>query len=298
MDCVDGVDRYRDIVPDFELFKAILHQPLPVSARINTLKIDRQTLLERLERKGIGYRSLSWYPLGLRLDTESPGRLAEHSLGYIHIQEEVSMIPPHVLQPQAGEAVLDLCSSPGSKTTQISQQMNNLGLVVANEPSLSRLAPLRSNCERLGAINVAITRYDGRRFPGCLFDRVLVDAPCSGEGRARKDLGNCERSSLKRSLGLQPLQKGLLKRAVNLVKPGGVVVYSTCTYAPEENEMVVESVLGEAHLERISIQGLKACTGLTVWGGVRHSNDLLLCSRYYPHLNDTGGFFVAKLIRN
>ena len=295
---MDSIDRYREIVPDFDLFKEILHQPLPVSARINTLKMDSQTLLERLQRKGIGYRSLSWYPLGLRLDIDSPGRLAENVLGYFHIQEEVSMIPPLVLQPQAGETVLDLCSSPGSKTTQISQQMDNQGLVIANEPSLSRIAALRSNCERLGAVNVAITRYDGRRFPGGLFDRVLVDAPCSGEGRARKDMGICGRSNLKRSLGLQPLQKGLLKRAVNLVKPGGVVVYSTCTYAPEENEMVVESVLGEAHLERISIPGLKACPGLTVWNGVEHSNDLLLCSRYYPHLNDTGGFFVAKLIRN
>ena len=208
------------------------------------------------------------------------------------------MIPPLVLQPQPGETVLDLCSAPGSKTTQISQQMDNRGIVIANEPSLSRITPLRSNCERLGAINVAITRYDGRRFPNQLFDRILVDVPCSGEGRARKDLGICGRSSLKRSLGLQALQKGLLKRAINLVKPGGVVVYSTCTYAPEENEIVVESVLDEAHLDKISIPGLVDSPGITKWNGVEHSNDLLLCARYYPHYNDTGGFFVAKLIKN
>ncbi|MFB3764865.1 MAG: NOL1/NOP2/sun family putative RNA methylase [Methanotrichaceae archaeon] len=292
------IDRYRDIIPDFDSFLAISSEPLPISARINTLKINSQILLERFVRKGIGCRPLSWYTLGLRLDVKSPGKLAEHTLGYIHIQEEVSMIPPLVLQPEPGETVLDLCSAPGSKTTQISQQMDNRGLVVANEPTLSRITPLRSNCERLGAINVAITRYDGRRFPTYLFDRVLVDAPCSGEGRARKDLGICERSSLKRSLGLQALQKGLLKRAINLVKPGGVVVYSTCTYAPEENEAVVESVLGEAHLEKISFSGLRDCPGIIEWNGEEHSNDLLLCARYYPHYNDTGGFFVAKLIRN
>lgn len=295
---MDPLDRYRDIVPNFELFKSILHEPMPVSARINTLKIDRQLLLEQFERKGICCRSLSWYPLGLRLDVNSPGKLAEHALGYIHIQEEVSMIPPLVLLPEPGETVLDLCSAPGSKTTQIAQQMDNRGLVIANEPSLSRITPLRSNCERLGAVNVAITRYDGRRFPNHRFDRVLVDAPCSGEGRARKDLGICERSSLKRSLGLQALQIGLLKRAINLVKPGGVVVYSTCTYAPEENELVVESVLDEAHLEKISIPGLKDSPGITEWNGAEHRNGLLLCARYYPHLNDTGGFFVAKLIKN
>lgn len=293
-----SLERYRNIVPDFELFKAVLNKPLPASARINTLKIDRQMLLERLQRKGVGFKSLGWYPLGLRLNVDSPGKLIEHALGYIHIQEEVSMIPSLVLQPHAGETVLDLCSAPGSKTTQISQQMENQGLVIANEPSLSRIAALRSNCERLGAINVATTRYDGRMFPDCIFDRILVDAPCSGEGRSRKNPSICSRSDLKRSLGLQPLQKGLLKRAINLVKPEGVVVYSTCTYAPEENEMVVESVLDEAHLDKISIPGLKACPGLTVWNGVEHSNDLLLCSRYYPHLNDTGGFFVAKLIKN
>ncbi|MGA9098331.1 MAG: RsmB/NOP family class I SAM-dependent RNA methyltransferase [Methanotrichaceae archaeon] len=295
---MDSLDRYRNIVPDFEHFKAILNVPMPVSARINTLKIGRQILLEHFERKGIGYRSLSWYPLGIRLDVKSPGKLAEHTLGYIHIQEEVSMIPPLVLQPQPGETILDLCSAPGSKTTQISQQMDNRGIVIANEPSLARITPLRSNCERLGAINVAITRYDGRRFPNQLFDRILVDVPCSGEGRARKDLGICGRSSLKRSLGFQALQKGLLKRAINLVKPGGVVVYSTCTYAPEENEIVVESVLDEAHLDKISIHGLVDSPGITKWNGVEHSNDLLLCARYYPHYNDTGGFFVAKLIKN
>lgn len=295
---MDHLDRYREIIPDFEHFRAILSEPMPISARINTLKIDRSSLLERLERKCIGYRPLSWYFLGLRLDIEKPGKLVENLLGYIHIQEEVSMVPPLVLDPQPGEEVLDLCAAPGSKTTQIAQAMNNRGLVVANEPSLARVTPLRSNCERLGITNAAITRYDGRRFPDHLFDRVLVDAPCSAEGRARRDQGVCSRSSLKKSLDIQVLQRGLLRRAVSLTKPGGVIVYSTCTYAPEENELVVEHVLEEAHLERVSISGLKECPGVAEWDGVKHSDELKLCARYYPHKNDTGGFFVAKLIKD
>ncbi len=295
---MDPLERYRDIVPDFDGFKAILSKPLPISARINTLKIDRSRLLERLERKGIGFRPFGWYSLGLRLDTTRPGKLAEHLLGYIHIQEEVSMVPPLVLDPQPGEEVLDLCAAPGSKTTQIAQQMNNQGLVIANEPSLARITPLRSNCERLGITNVATTRYDGRRFPDHLFDRVLVDAPCSAEGRARRDFDVCSRSSLKKSLDIQVLQRGLLRKAVRLAKPGGVIVYSTCTYAPEENELVVEHVLDEAHLESISIPGLKECQGINEWDGTKHSDDLKLCARYYPHKNDTGGFFVAKLIKD
>src|SRR5512137_2337910 len=105
--------------------------------------------------------------------------------------------------------------------------MGNRGLVVANEPSLARIAPLRSNCERLGVLNVAITRYDGRRFPRGPFDRVLVDAPCSSEGRARRSLGLIGKCSCQRSLDLQVLQKGLLENAVRIAKSGGTVVYST-----------------------------------------------------------------------
>jgi 16S rRNA C967 or C1407 C5-methylase (RsmB/RsmF family) len=176
--------------------------------------------------------------------------------------------------------------------------MKNRGLVIANEPSLGRVAPLRSNCERLGVLNVAITRYDGRNFPRGPFDRVLVDAPCSSEGRERKGPGVLARSSFKKSLDLQALQIGLLKNALRLVKTGGIVVYSTCTYAPEENELVVQTCLDVARLEKISIPGLKECPGVTEWNGEPLDNNLMHCARYYPHLNDAGGFFVAKIIKN
>jgi NOL1/NOP2/sun family putative RNA methylase len=292
MDCPE---RYRHIIPDFQGFWEIGCRPVGCSVRINTLKASRSFLLHRLAEKALEFRPFSWYTLGLRLEAEKPGKLEEHLLGYFHVQEEVSMVPPLVLDPQPGELVLDLCASPGSKTTQISQQMQNCGLVVANEPSLSRISPLRANCERLGAVNVAITRYDGRRFPGQLFDRVLADVPCSGEGRARKDPEIWKRSSRRRSLDLQALQEGLLSRAVELTKPGGTIVYSTCTYAPEENELVVEKVLDRARLERISLPGLHSSPGLQSWEGRVLDSELERCARYYPHQNDTGGFFVAKL---
>ncbi|NTV27692.1 MAG: RsmB/NOP family class I SAM-dependent RNA methyltransferase [Methanothrix sp.] len=295
---MNHLERYRDIVPDFEAFRAVQCLPLCNSIRINTLKIKRAQLLERLDGAGIGYQVFTWYPLGLKLDVVGPGKTQENLLGYIHIQEELSMVPPIVLDPHPGEQILDLCASPGSKTTQISQMMNNRGLVIANEPSLGRVAPLRSNCERLGVLNVAVTRYDGRNFPRGPFDRVLVDAPCSSEGRERKGPGVLARSSSKKSLDLQALQIGLLKNALRLVKSGGVVVYSTCTYAPEENELVVQTCLDVARLEKISIPGLKECPGITEWNGDPLDNDLMHCARYYPHLNDAGGFFVAKIIKN
>jgi len=296
---MEWLDRYRDMIPDFDAFRAVQSLALPSSCRINTLKIKRSALLDRFSESGIDYQSFTWYPLGLKLNLESPGKLVENLLGYIHIQEELSMVPPLVLDPQPGELVLDMCASPGSKTCQISQMMKNLGRVIANEPSLARIAPLRSNCERLGVMNVAITRYDGRRFPShaLQFDRVLVDAPCSSEGRERRGPGVLCKSSSKRSMDLHRLQIDLLKNALRLAKPGGVVVYSTCTYAPEENELVVEKVLDLARLESISIPGLVACPGLTQWSGRSLNHELRKTARYYPHLNDTGGFFVAKLVK-
>ena len=294
---MDYLDRYREIVPDYDAFQAIQCLPLYNSARINTLKIKREKLLERLEEEGVLFQSFAWYPLGLKLDIESPGKLLENLLGYIHIQEELSMVPPLVLDPQPGESILDLCASPGSKTTQISQMMENRGLVIANEPSLARVAPLRSNCERLGVLNVAVTRYDGRNFPRGPFDRVLVDAPCSSEGRERRGPGVLSRCSSERSLDLQVLQIGLLKNALRLTKPGGVVVYSTCTYAPEENELVVQEALGEAEefrLEKVCIPGLQECPGITQWNGKRLNDELSVHCPLLPSYQRHGRFLCRQ----
>ena len=294
---MDHLDRYRRIIPDYPLFCEAMIQPLPVCVRINSLKTSADDLMSRLDRARLSYRRLGWYRCGLRLDGIRPGLLIEHLMGHIHPQEESSMIPPLVLDPQPGEKVLDLCASPGSKTTQIAQMMENDGLLVANDPSPGRIVALRANCERLGAANVVVTRCDGRAFPRYEFDRVLVDAPCSGEGMARKDLSVLKRCNLKRSLGLQRLQQALLGRAVDLTRRGGVIVYSTCTYAPEENEAVVESVLDRVRLIDVDIPGLARSHGLDAWDGNEFGDSMGLCARYYPHHNDTGGFFVAKLIK-
>ena len=297
---MEGLERYRAIVPDFERFVETMARPLPVTARINTLKTDRDRLLFRLREAKVAYRPFSWYSLGLELEVKKPGNLIENLMGHIHVQEEISMVSPVVLDPKPGEMVLDLCAAPGSKTTQIASMMENRGLLVANDPANNRVAALRSNCERAGAINVVVTRYDGRRFPSQKFDRVLVDAPCTGQGMARKDLSVLDRWSLKRSLGLQRLQRALLKRATDLAKPGGTVVYSTCTFAPEENEAVVSWVaerVPQVRLEKVSIPDLESCPGLVEWDGSPFGHEMERCARYYPHQNDTGGFFVAKLIK-
>ncbi|RLI37180.1 RsmB/NOP family class I SAM-dependent RNA methyltransferase [Candidatus Bathyarchaeota archaeon] len=295
--------RYERIIPGFREFLECLRNPLPKTVRINTLKASVEEVLSGLEERGVEFEPLGWYEHGIKLlNVEKPGNMLEYFLGFIHPQEEVSMIPPLLMELQHGELVLDLCAAPGSKATQISQLMANTGHVVANDVSLSRLSLLRDNYERLGVLNMSVTMYDGRRFPlVCQFDKVLVDAPCSCEGVIRKDF------SVLRALGkhaywrMHKLQRALLLRATRLVKPGGLIVYSTCTFAPEENELVVDYVLKRTRdlleIEPLELQGLKYAPGLTEWGGRELHPDLVYCARFYPHFNDTGGLFVAKLRR-
>jgi len=292
--------RYERIIPRFSEFLKYLERPLPKTVRINTLKAEVEDVLAGLEERGIEFERLSWYEHGIKLfNVEKPGNLLEYFLGFIHPQEEVSMIPPLLMELQPGELVLDLCAAPGSKATQISQILANTGHVVANDVSLSRLSLLRDNYERLGVLNMSVTMYDGRRFPlVCQFDKVLVDAPCSCEGVIRKDYGVLRALGPRTYWRMHRLQRALLLRAVRLVRPGGLVIYSTCTFAPEENELVVDYVLRQVRgieLEPIELEGLRFVPGLTEWEGRELHPDLACCARFYPHLNDTGGLFVAKL---
>jgi len=294
--------RYERVIPRFLDFLAYMAKPLPRTVRVNTLKAGVEEVMASLEERGVEFESLGWYEHGLKLlNVEKPGNLLEYFLGLVHPQEEVSMIPPLLMELQPGELVLDLCAAPGSKATQIAQLMDNTGHVVANDVSSTRIRLLRDNYERLGVLNMSVITYDGRRFPPvCEFDKVLVDVPCSCEGVVRKDY------SVLRQLGpglykrMHRLQRGLLLRAVRLVRPGGLVVYSTCTFAPEENELVVDYVLKRVEgLEVLPVElpGLRHEPGLTEWGGRELHPDLALCARFYPHLNDTGGLFVAVLRR-
>lgn len=294
---MNPMERYREIIPEFDRFLASMETPLPVTAWVNTLKAAVSDVMARLDDAGVALRPMGWNPLGFRLDVERPGRLIEHHIGHIHIQEEISMVPAHVLDPKPGEEILDLCASPGGKTAQISAGMMNTGMVVANDSSGPRIVALRSNLERLGVLNAAVTMYDGRRFPDYLFDRALVDAPCSSEGTCRRNPAALMRSGLKRSLDLQRLQVALLRRALSLTKTGGTVVYSTCTFAPEENEAVISKVMDMADLRDATVPGLVSSPGLVGWGDQIYGDEMARCARYYPHQNDTGGFFVALLVR-
>ena len=179
--------------------------------------------------------------------------------------------------------------------------MDDSGLLVANDNNLGRLSALRFNTERLGLTNVAVTRQDARNFslkPLSLsaFDRTLVDAPCSCEGTIRKNPDALDKWSISHIEGVAGVQKGILRRAVQATREGGTVVYSTCTFAPEENEAVVDHVLENEACRVMAFEtGLVSSPGITEWEGETYNDSVEKTQRFYPHYNDTGGFFCAKL---
>ncbi len=187
-----------------------------------------------------------WHPGAYRLPAETDAaRRLPYLAGWYHLQEEVSLLPVHLLDPRPGERVLDLCAAPGNKTAQIAVHVGSTGVVVANDLSEQRMNVLRTTRDRLGLLNLVFSAEDARRFqtPERLFDRVLADVPCSCEGTVRKYPHAIRHASLQNSLRLASIQRDILLRAVVCCRPGGRIVYSTCTFAPEENEAVVDAVL-------------------------------------------------------
>lgn len=298
---MEQLERYRPIVDDAEAFFAACRRPLPRTVRVNSLKTDRQTVQSTLRSAGIETTPVEWHDRLLTVGDETPGATLPWYLGWIYGQEEVSALPVTLLGPERGETVLDVAAAPGSKTTQIAEAMADTGRVIANDSNLGRIAPLRSNTERLGITNTAVTHSDGRALSLAPFevdavDRTLVDVPCSGEGTIRKNPDALANWSVDRIEGIAGVQKGLLKRAISLTKPGGRIVYSTCTFAPEENEGVLDHVLSETDV-RICPQQLPvdSTPGVTAWQGQSYDERVRRADRIYPHHNDTGGFFCATL---
>ena len=231
------------------------------------------------------------------------GRALEHLLGYYYVQELASMLPVLVLEPKPNELILDLCSAPGSKTTQLSATMSNTGTITANEVSLGRIKILASNLERCGCSNVIITKKEGEAFCKKLkkaefyFDKILVDAPCSSEGTLRTTPKSYLMWNIKTIKNLPRIQKNLISSALEILKPNGVLVYSTCTHAPEENEGVVNKILKEfdnVEIEEINLP-LKHREGITSWENQTYNQRVKKCARIYPQDNNTEGFFIAKL---
>lgn len=291
--------RYRGLVDDWPAFIRSMAQPLPTCLWANPLRTDGPALGRILAEEGLAPRPLAWHPGAFLINRERGfGARWWYLAGLAHCQEEASLLPVTLLDLHPGQRVLDLCAAPGGKTAQIAMALDNRGTVIANDVRLERLRALRANVNRLGLVNVTTTACNGARYPldAGAFDRVLLDAPCNCEGTLRKH-GPMPAS------GSAPnhsrLQLALLRRAVELCRAGGRIVYSTCTFAPEENEQVVHEVLqifGDA-LTLIRPQNfpLRSAPGLTHWNGKALDPRLADSLRLWPHHNNTGGFYMAVL---
>ena len=298
---MDPLARYEPIVDDYEAFRAACERPLAVVVRVNTIKTTVERATAALDEEGVGYERVGWSDTLLTVDTDRPGNTWPSFHGWLHGQEEVSAIPAVVLDPNPGECVWDACAAPGSKTCQIAALMNDDGVVVANDRNMGRLSALRFNAERLGVTSVAVTQEDARNFSLDAFgfesfDSALVDVPCSGEGTIRKNRAALDDWTESHVEGIAGVQKGILQRAIHATKAGGTVVYSTCTFAPEENEAVLDHVLRAEDCRLVEFDvGLEHAPGVTEWEGQEFDPAVRKAQRFYPHLSDTGGFFCAKL---
>lgn len=289
-------------------FFDISYTKTPSSIRCNTLKISVKELKTRLENYGWKLRQpFAKFPEVMIIKSVlKPGELGktkEHLLGYYYVQEISSMLPMLALQPKEGDFVLDLCSSPGSKTTQAAAMMNNGGTIIANEISLGRIGILNSNLERCGVANTIVTRKEGvalcERFlkkTQFRFDKILVDAPCSGEGTLRKSPRTLEMWNINMIKKIAGTQRRLAEAALKILKAGGTMIYSTCTLAPEENEMIIDGLIKKFDIEVKQLKlPLKFRAGICEWEGKELSGECNKCLRLYPQDNNTDGFFVTKI---
>ncbi|PPQ83329.1 hypothetical protein CVT25_003968 [Psilocybe cyanescens] len=278
--------------------------PRPVTIRTNTLRTRRRDLAQSLVNRGVNLEPIGkWTNVGLQVfESNVPiGATPEYLAGHYMLQAASSFLPVIALSPQPNERVLDMASAPGGKTTHMAALMQNTGVVFANDANKTRTKSLTANVHRLGCKNVVICSYDGREFPKVMggFDRVLLDAPCSGTGVISKDPSVKINKSERDFTLLSHLQKQLILCAIDSVSPesktGGYVVYSTCSVTVEENEAVVDYALRKRPNVKLVETGLEfGREGFTKYRGKTFNPSLNLTRRFYPHVHNMDGFYVAK----
>lgn len=289
----------RLLCGEYEAFAASCEKERQYGLRRNPLKGSEEKFMMAIP---FPLEKISWAREGYFYDAESrPGRHVLHEAGAYYIQEPSAMAVAEILDPRPGERILDLCAAPGGKSTQIAGRMQGQGLLVANEVIGDRARVLSQNVERMGAFNCVVCSEKPERmavlFPG-FFDRVLVDAPCSGEGMFRKDgaaAGEWSPEAVKMCANRQAM---ILEEAAKMVKPGGVLTYSTCTFSPEENEGTISAFLRtheEYYIEETAFEGIFS-PGRADWitepaAGIEHT------LRLWPHLIRGEGHYVARLRR-
>ncbi len=296
--------RFKDLLgEEFPAFSASLNREPIQGLRVNTLKTEAQKLSQRLPYL---LEAVPWSPCGFVIKENkelSASKHPFHLAGAYYLQEPSAMAVAEVLTPEPGERVLDLCAAPGGKSTHIVCLMKNRGLLVANETHPQRAWELVKNLERWGARNTVILNEHPTRLAALFqdfFDKVLVDAPCSGEGMFRKSENARREWSYAQVQSCALRQLAILKQAAQTVRPGGTLVYSTCTFNPQENEEVVYAFLKEQpHFELANIpQAIGFSRGRADWIHVSTERvPLERAIRLWPHLCQGEGHFIAAMVR-
>merc|ERR1719150_1798154 len=300
------VEKFMQLFPVSEIMDVLEANEVqrPVTIRTNSLKTRRRDLAQALINRGVNLDPVGkWSKVGLVVYSASVplGATPEYLAGHYILQGAPSLLPVMALAPQVNERVLDMASAPGGKTTHIAALMNNTGMVLANDANRDRCKAVVGNCHRLGITNTVISNYDGRKLPKIMtgFDRVLLDAPCSGTGVISKDESAKLRKDDQDIHLCSHLQKELILADVDCLdhksKTGGYLVYSTCSVLPEENENVVDYVLRKRHVKLVPTGLDFGVEGFTKYREKRYHPSMNLCRRYYPHTHNMDGFFVAKI---
>lgn len=283
--------------PDYENYLASFGCDAYQGLRVNTAKISVEDFLKLSPYE---LRQVSWCSNGFYYDkAQKPAKHPFYFAGLYYIQEPSAMTTASLLPVEEGDVVLDLCAAPGGKSTELAAKLHGTGLLVTNDISNSRAKALLKNIEVFGVGNALVTSEPpnelAKRFPG-FFDKILIDAPCSGEGMFRKQ-GNMTKAWEKNGVDLfVGLQQSILKEAVTMLKPGGTMIYSTCTFSKEENEQAMEYLLSlddSLHLQELPLfDGFDK--GHPEWG-ITGNEELTKCRRLWPHRIEGEGHFVAMV---
>jgi NOL1/NOP2/sun family putative RNA methylase len=291
------VSRFLCYVPEVKDFLAKMERAPTQYIRVNTLKASVDAVVERLSEKGFVLKGTVLPEVfSVQVAPMSVGSTTEYLLGLYYVQDLSSCISVDAMEVKEGQAVLDIAAAPGGKTTMIAQKMNNTGSILALEPSATRARSMSFNLARCGVSNTCVLKYEGQQVGSIQmkFDRVLLDAPCSCEGVIARDVSRKTSHEPSDVEFCSNKQEALIEAAALAVKPGGVLVYSTCSFAPEENEAVVDYLLqkrSDVSLEPLAV----GIPGLTEFQELKFSSAVENSRRLYPHLHDTTGFYIAKL---
>jgi len=269
----------------------------PQTIRVNTLKTTAKRIIGRLEKLGVQLERIPYTKHGYRVTKSkfSLGAISEHLLGYYYLQGAAAQLPVEVLNPKEMDTVLDCCAAPGGKTTQLAATMNNKGTIISYELKQHRIRSILTNLERCGITNTTVFQKSVMSGLDMQFDKALVDAPCSGNYVTdstwfeKRDKEGIERS--------KQIQRQIIKAAVKRLKPGGVLVYSTCSLEPEENELNMQWAIDTLPVKLAKVTLPLGDDGLTNVFGKELHKDIALCKRFWPHKTGTEGFFIAKLVK-